>query len=1140
MKDLGWETLSTNSNIWSAYKVEKTGTTGETIRGYNDDEIGDNSEKEHIYSEVKINNFNIKQEGEGLRTETNPEIKKMFLNNTYFRYDGTAKTAEIITALRKKILEELHSEYGLASDKEGIKYGPLNEYYAYYFSGSGVKVTDVTNRHYKASELGLPINEEEGDKEYNVKDYSGQVSLNQDSLNAFAMLEGIHTLDADYIYRDFKELIVELGYFTKSELTDEIPELLAFPIPNTGSFRFPDRSIDKRENEYGTMIHSRGDIYANQKLEDQIKESEGYTDEEKNFNSTGGTETRFRQILTDETGRRGLDEEIDFSTLGTDSGNTGGINIDQNVLSGVAENLGASSNTSGNKTHSVTNILGETITFKNIISCKNPITVPSRVTLDHYIETCYEMCNYMNEIGYDYCVVTDCENDGCDLDCSVCHGECPDPENCEEPGCCCTKIQCKHNVWYNYHETDENRKVTKHGLCSSFFKSLKGDSSKGVQYTRNVCCTVLVKWTLQNVGILGENQSPTKALYEEWGAERIEYGEPLRRGDIIMYSHHTDVYGGLLEDGRPFKFNGGHPVQKNSEAGTGASSINAFDPDENGWPKPDSLNTPEYAIRLPWLEYEESMYEGYDGNEEVVSPVTGILLEYGTYNSDSSKEDIDSITGEKYRVNTDLKYGSLSNINNNEDYESEDSEDSSNTKGQIVSDSVGYAKILVLDTEYYKNLEQSTNSRWKDDSLINEYGKYRDVLIDDKDSLADDKLNGDDSVRWKELDQTIYGYKEFAERYEAAGIAGYIVLIDGFICEAPDSQISRGIGAAQKIPYGDDSTGERRKENTYHVDGDINEGISFKLVTEDNFEDEQLKASYVEPKEYKLASQKATNKLIAENQVMSEASSTLYLESGKSFNGEELVYIKEGTVIGRTMTDKEIVMTDEEFAASGREIRIREQDTGTYEDNRLFTTGTDIEARDKVIGNYIRVIMRDLDTTPVEDVEDYMKLDKIDEIPDEVLFMAGVITAEAGGKLDSKTKTIRWNFDGAVACALTIKNRLNSSSYPNTLSELLTKEEEYSSVRKDPSKCTGWIYYGQVISLEVDGEKYYVSKPTESAIAIAQKIYEGKDTAAYKKVREIVENRDSWKCFTTGGGGLSDTVRVPKTETTYSNYYGNK
>ena len=160
----------------------------------------------------------------------------MFLQNRYFRYDGSAETAEIITELRKKVAE---------NHGEEVYYSSLNE--------EDLKETvDTTNAS--------------GETETNsAEEYSGNVTLNQDSLNAFSMLENTHTMDADYIYRDFKELMVELGYFTKEELTDETPRLLQFLVPDIGSGGYPMSSIDKREQEYGTMIHSKGDIDANYK-----------------------------------------------------------------------------------------------------------------------------------------------------------------------------------------------------------------------------------------------------------------------------------------------------------------------------------------------------------------------------------------------------------------------------------------------------------------------------------------------------------------------------------------------------------------------------------------------------------------------------------------------------------------------------------------------------------------------------------------------------------------------------------------------------------------------------------------------------------------------------------------------------------
>ena len=63
--------------------------------------------------------------------------------------------------------------------------------------------------------MSVTIDGKEGS--YEVRNYASTVTLEQDALNAFSILENTHTLDADYIYRDFKELVVELGYYTKEE-----------------------------------------------------------------------------------------------------------------------------------------------------------------------------------------------------------------------------------------------------------------------------------------------------------------------------------------------------------------------------------------------------------------------------------------------------------------------------------------------------------------------------------------------------------------------------------------------------------------------------------------------------------------------------------------------------------------------------------------------------------------------------------------------------------------------------------------------------------------------------------------------------------------------------------------------------------
>lgn len=235
MEDLGW---GNPDEIWVAYEENKdfSGTEYEPMYPDIPEDEEDYDIKINIYVKMEMLGT-VLQTGEGQRTETNNKIKKMFLQNNYFRYDGSTETAEIITELRKKVA----SNHGISS---------------------GAYHTALSDNDMNTS-VSLTRNGET--KEYKASDYAGKVSLNQDSLNAFSMLENTHTLDADYIYRDFKELIVELGYFTKEELTEETPRLLQWLIPDISSGGFPKRELDKREDEYGTMIHSKLDYEANKK-----------------------------------------------------------------------------------------------------------------------------------------------------------------------------------------------------------------------------------------------------------------------------------------------------------------------------------------------------------------------------------------------------------------------------------------------------------------------------------------------------------------------------------------------------------------------------------------------------------------------------------------------------------------------------------------------------------------------------------------------------------------------------------------------------------------------------------------------------------------------------------------------------------
>ena len=89
LEDLGWHE---DAGTWSAYKKEGSITTAwERLYPESEDPI-----EQRIYIRVG-GATNIKQTGEGQRGETNPDIKKMFLVNEYFRYDGTQETKKILS-----------------------------------------------------------------------------------------------------------------------------------------------------------------------------------------------------------------------------------------------------------------------------------------------------------------------------------------------------------------------------------------------------------------------------------------------------------------------------------------------------------------------------------------------------------------------------------------------------------------------------------------------------------------------------------------------------------------------------------------------------------------------------------------------------------------------------------------------------------------------------------------------------------------------------------------------------------------------------------------------------------------------------------------------------------------------------------
>ena len=92
-------------------------------------------------------------------------------------------------------------------------------------------------------------------------DLVSTIEVTKSSLSVFSILENTGTLDADYAYRDFKELIVELDYFDKEDLSSKIETVFTWVLPDVSACGWPNRPWDKQNVDYGTLIQSH-DTYA--------------------------------------------------------------------------------------------------------------------------------------------------------------------------------------------------------------------------------------------------------------------------------------------------------------------------------------------------------------------------------------------------------------------------------------------------------------------------------------------------------------------------------------------------------------------------------------------------------------------------------------------------------------------------------------------------------------------------------------------------------------------------------------------------------------------------------------------------------------------------------------------------------------
>ena len=843
-----------DTSIWTAYESEKTGTTAAYKRLYPDEEEGTYKGKLY-YKEILSNN--VVQKQDALRRETNPRIKQMFLTRKYFTYDGTAPRADAIMQVREKI-NNLSGSYKNINN--------VNVNYSDYLYGA------IPEELIDGDGTEFTINDPENNgktKKVNLKDMVSTVSLNQDSLAAFAMLENTHTEDADFIYKDFKELIVELGFFTKEDLTEGSAKQLEFPVPSIGSGGYPYRYIDKNKDVLGTKIHSREDVDASKKLLIAYMLDNKYDDAP--------------YLTEDAQGGPGLD-------------NGGSINgyVDSSNIS-----------------------LGSPVAGLNRINQVNYTNVGSARDIAPADYTFTPTGNHGRGVK-----TGDLTINGVDY------------EVWQQTVVTCT-LWSFGFVAQAYTGEPQNTYCTKTGSTAYINQDSRGDGT-------NSYWSDGVLWSMfDQVGISGQYILPgemERAITD--ACEALDEGKPVYfYGDYAASGDcHAVVLLGADSSGKVLIYNpGGGTMDLYGSSSSFGTNLEALFRAHFKWRIfiPDELPTGVNRNKT-----EANPYEGYLGNEAVVSPVTGILLDYGVYNDEDGENG--------YRNNTD-----------------------ENVKPEFLNgpDKVGYAKILVLSNEIANQFVKLS----KDGSGVN----ANVVKITPPD-------NKEDFEEWSSDQKALYGYALFADGYEKAkvakdasgeeraatsktgryenlpekthGIAGYIVYIDGFVPELPNED------AQQYVLGKEDEDGDFMKlpDDSTKLSYDVFKKYGYNIGSSDVDDKENLYtlSQYEPDKVYKMQSQTVQDREDAKAE--GKKNSVNILNWHGSVNGEtrDWVILKEGTVIGRTMSNKELMTK-----IRGLNNYVEPQDVPEEEYAYMY-------------GNYLRLIFKNRDDENIENIEDYMKLDE--------------------------------------------------------------------------------------------------------------------------------------------------------------------
>lgn len=240
-------------------KLKETGTIMYTLNG-----TGDNSTDVTQIKQPFI-----------LRTEPwHNKVKNWLTSGYFFIYDGTIETAEEIEAARKVLKNKYDPADPLLISP---KYKGLND--ELLVDSENNEKPEVAEIDKTAKELNdiLASTEYKDGKKYKVRLQKINFAK-KSSLAAFSILESVHTKDGEYVYRDLKEFMIELGYFTEADFKLIESGVLDWIIPEYVPDEWPDKKYEKRNDEYGTFIRSRTSIEA-ERAEEEKKLDEAHNKE---------------------------------------------------------------------------------------------------------------------------------------------------------------------------------------------------------------------------------------------------------------------------------------------------------------------------------------------------------------------------------------------------------------------------------------------------------------------------------------------------------------------------------------------------------------------------------------------------------------------------------------------------------------------------------------------------------------------------------------------------------------------------------------------------------------------------------------------------------------------------------------------